>query len=217
MSIYLTSCSTKPLMKLNAMVKRAQTTPVILAGIGIILVVGSALARFTSYLSPRPGNLIATQPELVWSGLDGAKTEMGEADARFVVVNSGGLPVRVISVQSSCGCTTARVTPEIIAAGSTGVVEVRGTPYPVGERAVTVNLTTDSASTPVVHLLFRMLGTRRSRFLLQAGADLAYVGESFKDDVRQIVAIAIVPFSSKSEPPIIKTDLPFLKIGPPTV
>ena len=82
---------------------------------------------------------------------------------------------------------------------------------------MTVNLTTDSASTPVVHLLFRMLGTRRPPFLLQAGVDLAYVRESFKDDVRQIVAIAIVPFSSKSEPPIIKTDLPFLKIGPPTV
>lgn len=67
------------------------------------------------------------QPRLVLEPPVGAAAASG----RFTFVNTGTSPVRVVDVQSGCGCTTMVPQPETVLPGESGSVQ---TTFHVGER-----------------------------------------------------------------------------------
>jgi len=77
--------------------------------------------------------------------------QQGNADYEFVFTNNSGRPVRIISVQASCGCTTPAWTKEAVAPGKTGFIKAsfdpKGRP---GYFNKSLTVTTDLSGNPVV-------------------------------------------------------------------
>lgn len=77
--------------------------------------------------------------------------QQGHADYEFVFTNNSGRPVRIISVQASCGCTTPGWTKEAVAPGKTGFVKAsfdpKGRP---GYFNKSLTVTTDLSGTPIM-------------------------------------------------------------------
>jgi hypothetical protein len=81
-----------------------------LLGLGSLLVLGSLATILKAARSTdSPGKLVARRPELTWRHSAPAKggsksAAVEDASAVFEVENIGDLPVRVVSVEASCGC-----------------------------------------------------------------------------------------------------------------
>ncbi len=77
--------------------------------------------------------------------------EAGNADHEFRFANNSGRPMKIISVQASCGCTTPGWTQEVIPNGKEGFVKAsfnpKGRP---GYFNKTLTVTTDLEGGPVV-------------------------------------------------------------------
>lgn len=77
--------------------------------------------------------------------------QQGNADYEFVFTNNSGRPVRIISVQASCGCTTPAWTKEAVAPGKAGFItasfDPKGRP---GYFNKSLTVTTDLSGNPVV-------------------------------------------------------------------
>jgi len=54
--------------------------------------------------------------------------QQGNADFEFIFTNNSGRPVRIISVQASCGCTTPGWTKEPVEPGKTGFIKASYNP-----------------------------------------------------------------------------------------
>jgi len=76
--------------------------------------------------------------------------QQGNAEYEFVFANNSGRPVRIISVQASCGCTTPAWTKEPVAPGKTGFIKAsydpKGRP---GYFNKSLTVTTDLSGNPV--------------------------------------------------------------------
>ena len=76
--------------------------------------------------------------------------QQGNADYEFLFTNNSGRPVRIISVQASCGCTTPGWTKEAVAPGKTGFIKAsfdpKGRP---GYFNKTLTVMTDLSGTPL--------------------------------------------------------------------
>jgi len=77
--------------------------------------------------------------------------QQGNADFEFVFTNNSGRPMRIISVQASCGCTTPAWTKEAVAPGKNGFIKAsydpKGRP---GYFNKSLTVTTDLSGTPVI-------------------------------------------------------------------
>ncbi|MCW5912940.1 MAG: DUF1573 domain-containing protein [Cyclobacteriaceae bacterium] len=75
----------------------------------------------------------------------------GNVDYEFTFTNLGSRPIRVLSVNPSCGCTTPGWTKEPVAAGGTGFIKVsfdpKGKP---GYFSKTLTVTSDADKNPVI-------------------------------------------------------------------
>lgn len=76
--------------------------------------------------------------------------QQGQADHEFIFTNNSGRPMRIISVQASCGCTTPGWTKEAVAPGKTGFIKAsfdpKGRP---GYFNKSLTVTTDLSGTPI--------------------------------------------------------------------
>jgi Protein of unknown function (DUF1573) len=92
--------------------------------------------------------------QLHWDALEQAqKANPGdkEAIAKFHFVNTGQSPIKVVSVRTSCGCTTAALTKDQFAPGEGGDIEARfqfGSHTGHQEKSIAVT-TSDSPNQPV--------------------------------------------------------------------
>jgi hypothetical protein len=75
----------------------------------------------------------------------------GPAVHEFVFTNASGRPMKILSVQASCGCTTPDWSREVVAPGKTGYIQAsfnpKGRP---GYFNKTLTVTTDLDATPLV-------------------------------------------------------------------
>ncbi|MDT3403039.1 DUF1573 domain-containing protein [Mucilaginibacter terrae] len=74
--------------------------------------------------------------------------------ARFSFTNTGGKPLKVINVASDCSCTIASYTKKPVAAGDSGIIEVKVNPKVIHikgrfERQIVVHSNTE----PRLHTL----------------------------------------------------------------
>jgi Protein of unknown function (DUF3592)/Protein of unknown function (DUF1573) len=82
-----------------------------------------------------------------------ARMQDSFVQARYVVRNNGSSPVKILTVQPSCGCTIARVSADVIPPMGESFIEVT---YDIGERSgenrATITVTTDDAVEPTIAL-----------------------------------------------------------------
>lgn len=75
----------------------------------------------------------------------------GSAEHEFVFVNKSPKPVQIVSVNTSCGCTTPGWTKEMVASGKSGFVKVRFDPRGrPGYFSKTLSVTTNVDKAPIV-------------------------------------------------------------------
>jgi len=185
----------------------------IIAGCTLILV--SIIARMTlAWITPAPGKLVPKQAQIVWHSRE--PKVAGEPAATFEVKNVGGTPVRILSVESGCGCATPEVRPRVVAPGARAVVEVQATPSETGERPVAILLRTDAPASPRVLLELRILGSRRPPCLVSVEADLTYREGYTTEESREVFVVTLDSINSRVAPTP-RSDLPFLRFGPPRV
>ena len=190
--------------------------PLVVGGLGLIMVIGSALAWSPRSGPPSPGRLVPKEETLTWrTPVESTDRTQGpgEAQARFHIDNVGGSPVRIIAVETSCGCATPTVRPGVIPPGKTGTVEVRAAPLQVGEKVATFTLKTDSKSTPEVVLRLHVIGSRRPPFFAQGGGDLSFGDGDSPAEGRKLYAFNVELKGTNPTPPLVTSELPFLKVG----
>lgn len=180
----------------------------IFVGAGVLLL-AAGFVQFRRGFQPSPGFLTCKNPLVVWVGPEDAGAALTTASAQFQIKNPGGTSVRVMSVETSCGCAKPFVRPDVIPPGGQGSVAVDAVPLPSGERTAEITLSTDSPLTPTVELKLRMIGRRRPPFMVDARGDLTYVTDPSPTDIREIVVRTIEPEQWEKHP-ILKSELPFL-------
>lgn len=193
--------------------------PSIALGAGLLLI-GLGLVAHRLFWPPAPGRLVPKQELLSWQS-PGEKPfrtlSVDEAQATFEVENVGGLPVRILEAQSSCGCASPVIQPTPIAPGEIRRIEIQAVPLQIGERMAGITLKTDSPISPEIVLKLRIIGNRRPPFMAQAAGDLAFNGDSSLDETREIIAYHVELAGSAPHPPIAKSSLSILKIAVPVV
>lgn len=182
-------------------------------GTGWLCVVGLSLLAISGLLRvPRaaplfPGRLIAKEPMVEWRSP--GPGEPGAPNARFEIANPGSSPVRVLTVESGCGCATPKVHPRLVRPGGVAIVEVEANPIEIGEKDVVITLETDSPATPIVPLTLRIIGCRRPPFIVSVTGDLTCQEGYSAEDTREIHVDTIERVAS-SHTPTLRCDLPFL-------
>ncbi len=181
---------------------------------------GSALAARYLGRAASPGKLVPQQELLIWrSPVEKAfrLLKSDEAEAKFVLGNVGGTSVRILKVETSCGCATPKIEPTTIAPGKNGTVEVQAAPLQSGEKMVSITLHTDSSLSPTVVLSLRIIGSRLPPFMGQAKGELSFLGDDSATEVRKIFADTVELKGSPPTSPIVKNELPFLEISHPVL
>jgi len=177
--------------------------------LGVLALLGLAVAAWAMFREPKPGALVAEPDFTVWKA---SEADSDQARVTFEIVNSGGTPVRIRSVEHSSedGALRAKIAPELIPPGGSGVVEVEAEPSESGERVVRVRLLTDSTVTPEVPLYLRMVGGSSQARLGRVGGELSFVGDWSPDENRPLRANVWEP-PGEPRPPIVESDLAFLR------
>lgn len=181
--------------------------------VGIALISAAALPLIAPGRARQPGRLIARSDSVT---LQARRTNRNwkqpEQTAKFRVDNVGGTPVWIKSTRSGCDCTALRVDPNVVPAGRHTVVEVTARPPETGERTVVITLLTDSPVTPEIPLHLRLMGRERRSYLLDAGGDLAYIGDWSPEERRPLTVVTVHP-RGKERVPGVACDLAFLKLN----
>ena len=186
--------------------------------VGVVMVLLTGFAKRREWFSPTPGRLIADQSSLTWrSPVDESfrKLASDEATAAFELKNDGGKPVRILRVETTCGCTTPVISNTTVTPGGTTKVEARATPLQIGRRRVTITLHTDSEASPRIPLTLYIVGSRRAPFMGQVQGELGFFGDDSDRAIRKIFADNVELAGTKPTPPILKNDLKWLQISPP--
>lgn len=132
-------------------------------------------------------------------------------------MNGGASPVRVLAVESGCGCAKPVVEPRLIKPGGPATVSVHVQGLDVGERTIPITVETDSPVTPHVLLTIRHQGYVQPPYLFRAGGELTWSwGDATSESAREIIleTVETVETTGRPEP---RSDLEFLQIGPPVV
>lgn len=153
--------------------------------------------------------------------------QQGNADYEFIFTNNSGRPVRIISVQASCGCTTPGWTKEAVAPGKTGFIKAsfdpKGRP---GYFNKSLTVMTDLSGSPI---MLQIKGsvvdnlTVKDESLTVSNGNLKLKGNSFpvgKVFINKEASITEFPVANEGKEAIqfIEVIAPsYIKVSTPTV
>jgi len=196
--------------------KRELARPLMAAGMAVAIlgiVLGLLLATRRGQAADA-GRLVAVEETIVWEDTAEAPHPGGPVTLRFVLRNEGGQPVKIHNVWSSCECAKPRFETMVVDPGEERSVFVDAIPLPVDSRESMIALGTDSAVTPSLTLTAMTRGYAKPPYLLQAGGDLNYHGETDSDQERGITVVTVEP-AGESREPVIENPNDFLEVGEP--
>jgi len=184
----------------------------LLIGSGLALLTVAASARIVgSRASRAPGKLVAERDSLRWvSPAPSESARSRSSPPPLTVVNTGGTPVRITKVTTSCGCATARVEPLLVPPQGKATVSIDS--LEVGIRAAQITLETDSPTTPQVLLQVMVKGHRRPPYVFQVICELFYQEGFTREDTRELTVETIELKGTPENRPAVACDLPFLQI-----
>lgn len=124
-----------------------------------------------------------------------------------LVRNKGESLVRIVSLESNCGCTSADIQPKNISPGAVARVFLQIKPIRRGGRDVAIRLHTDSVAQPIAEIHVRVLGSDPPPYLLATNGDLQFSGDEAADDARLLVVKTVVPRGVQAREPFIRSDM----------
>lgn len=159
-----------------------------------------------------PAQLIPRQGTLTWESPNADGPIVAEhAELRFVLDNRGSHPLRILGIDTPCGCVKPVAEPENVPPGGKTEILANAITPVTGTRSLTLKVRTDSSLTPIVPLEMNLVVRRKPPFLYEAKGDLDFRGAFLHELVR---SFSVVTFESEetTKEPELSTDLPFLKI-----
>lgn len=190
-------------------------------GVAALLAATLAVPLGIPLLTTRePGRLVCHEPALEWHCPDPSIPYDPTSEAPEVTYhlrNDGDHPVRILKVESSCGCSVPRVEPATIPPGGRARVDVDAKAIQIGYQDATIALLTDSSESPRVDLRLRIIGARRPPYLVHSFGELEFRPDVPDGRTRRVYAST---FQATDEPvvhPRLSCDLPFVKIGVPAI
>jgi len=183
----------------------------ILLSVGLLCLAFWGMTRSGLGRPKHSGELVAEQPSIVWQGPSELSNE--PAKVRFTLVNRGETAIRMIAVQSGCGCTVPSFDSGEIPPGGRGYVNAGVRYFPVGERRVPLIVQTNSPQSPTVNLALHLIGGASPPFLMKAEGDLSFMGE-FDPTVSRDLVVHTIEAAGETKTPTF-ADLPsFLSVEP---
>ncbi len=131
----------------------------------------------------------------------------------YALRNEGGEPIRVLSVDSECGCAKPQIGARTIAPGESTTITVAPEPIEVGERRVNLVVHTDSPAAPDVPLVLRIVGWRRPPYIFRAGGDLQWLDVGDAPEPRTLLVEIIEAKEEPGPPPEVRANGLPLEIG----
>lgn len=159
----------------------------LVAGIMAVTVLLFLILATTAKRNLAAGVLVPEKPNLEWSGEFVQGSTPAYAEVQYTVTNKGKQPVRILSVESGCGCATPEVEPRVVPPNQHSIVTVRAIPPSTGSKVVRFVLHTDSPARPDVELNLRMVLTRRVPFLQSIRGDLTFNDDDSSGSRRFVV------------------------------
>lgn len=185
-----------------------------------LLTVGFAITiSLVPFLTPkRPEGLTGQTYAEVYPSTDNRGHNTQLSIVNFKLRNDGKRTITIKSVHSSCGCSKPTIRPEVILPDQICDIEIEVRHPPVGERAVTVSLNTDSQLTPKVNLELRVFGLKKPPFIFDTTKNLSLTyDKTVKEPSPTEIEIKTIETSKNPQEPTVSSDTSFLKFRPISV
>jgi hypothetical protein len=158
--------------------------------------------------------LVPVKPLLVWEGTAGdQQPSSSRAIARFELVNKSSRAIRILSVESGCGCAKPTVDPEIVEPNKSTFINVSALSISTGMKDVPIKVRTDSTISPQIGLALRIIGTRQPPYLYQFQGELTFRERYSANLSRRVTVITVEPDVTKAFP-VLTSDLHSLPLTP---
>jgi hypothetical protein len=179
-----------------------------------IVCFSASILSFFSSRQPLHGHLVPSSSHVLWVEPN-PHASSSDTEARFFLRNAGNSSVRILELNSSCGCAQPVATPMVIRPGGACVVSIKPSPIAVGTRFARLDVITDSRITPELSLTLEMRGSRKPPFLGQALADLSYSGYDLSGIVRTIRVSTVELADTPPRPPLCTSESELIHISSP--
>ena len=154
--------------------------------LSVLCVIISIVSYFRFSRVASPGELVPTKNNMIWrTSIDG-HSHASFANLVFPIVNKGGRRVRVLSVESACGCAVPQVESTVLGPHQSGRVVVSARAPELGEKSVQITLNTDSLENPHLYLYFTLISEKRAPYILKVDGDVTFTGAFSHRDTREV-------------------------------
>lgn len=131
--------------------------------------------------------------------------------AQFDLVNEGASVVKIVKVESACGCATPRIEPAIVQPRGRAIVYTEAKKPAFGEKNVEFLVHTDSLVSPLIKLHLRLTSNRVPPYLSSVRGDLSFYG-SLKAGDRAELLVHTISNEERGVDPKIVLPLDCLKV-----
>ena len=141
---------------------------------------------------------------MIWEGAESTTSGDARATGRFELVNLGNEAVRILGVETSCGCAVPTVEPRVVAPGQYAIVSVSASVVPFAQRDVRIAVQTSSIAKPNLTLTLRVVGSRKPPFLFQIWGAPTFVDEATASEEKVIVE-SVEPAGERQSPDVVSS------------
>jgi hypothetical protein len=193
--------------------KRNRTLICAFFALTAIIIVWAVFATISSSRQ-MSGLLVPRQSSLTWESPNADGPIVAEtAELLFVLDNPGRQPVRVVGIDTTCGCVRPVADPPYVVPGGMTNVVVRATTPSTGTSVLPLIVHTDS-SRPDVRLTARLVVRRRPPYLYDVTGHLIFRG-TFSPNLTCDFEVVTFESGKPTVAPDVSTELPFLKVEKP--
>lgn len=120
--------------------------------------------------------------------------------------------MRILSVESGCGCTDARAEPKLVPPGEPCRILLTASPVQFGLKPVAIRVRTDSPETPLIELQLQIIGSRKPPFLQSAAGGVIF-SDPTAAQTESLTVSGVVP-SETEDVPLVSCELPYVRVEP---
>jgi hypothetical protein len=127
---------------------------------GLVLLGSLLCSSLLCGCQTEPGKLTVDPPDAAISLADTDESPSGSRVV-FTLTNTGGKPLEITDVKTTCGCTVAQDLAESqLQPGESVQLHLEATPPAYGDKDVRISILTDSAATPQVDRMLHLSGAQ---------------------------------------------------------
>ncbi len=100
------------------------------------------------------------------------KPHSSRVTALYRITNAGGRDLVLGEASTTCGCSVASIQPKVLKSGEQGLIRVEGTAPNVGEKTVTISITTNAITQKPVEFQLTMVGSTKIPYVRQSSGSI---------------------------------------------